>query len=304
LRACLTFLLGFSLSADALAACDAPITNAQVQASVKSAETAFARVDIDRFLAATDTLQVQVPCVAEPLTPELSAAVHRMYGLRMWVARQPDRAQLAFAAARRIDGAYKFPTTMVPASHPVLKDWSARAATTPTEAVPSPVQGWVRFDGARSLDRPVELPTIAQLSEPDGDIVETAYLWPGVSMLVYDSVATKPAPSVSSTPAPSTTAPTTASLAPPKPTATVVKPKRSGRTAAVGLGVAAGGALLASGGVYAMAMQTEAVWADPATPMSDLASLRETTNRRVATAGGLAVVAAGAGVGALVAGSF
>ena len=71
-------------------------------------------------------------CVSEPVPRNVAAAVHRMTGLRGFVDRDPDRSTKAFAAGRYLEPAYKFPATLVPEGHPVLRDyeaaWGARDA--------------------------------------------------------------------------------------------------------------------------------------------------------------------------------
>lgn len=294
----LVLILTCLIAAPAQAACDALVPVADLRATVKTAESAFARVDVDRFLAASSRLEVQVPCLGEPAPPDLVAAVHRITGLRAFVGRNNERAQLAFASARAVAPDYRFPETMLPPGHPALADYVALAPTGATEPVPPPAQGELRFDGQPGFERPAERPTLVQLLDPGEAVVETAYLWPGVGMLLYDTAAVAVSVPAAALEAPAP--PPLEVVPPPRP-----RPARQGPNGAkIGLFAGAGGAAVAAGLLYGLASSAEATWADPTTPYEDLGALRARTNTLATAASGCAVVAAGTGVGAVLVGRF
>ncbi len=254
------------------------------------AETAFGATKVDEFQAAIAEIDALIPCLMEPVDPELAAFVHRMRGLGAFIERDQDRAREAFAAARSLQPDYSWPETLIPWGHPLLGLYSSlEIEEAEFETVKTPSVGWVYLDGRPSEPRPLEWPAILQVSDGDGAIQLSAYLWPDQPMPDYGldepvALAPEPVPTTVEEPViPSSVA----------ATSTTVRTGPRGWMLAT-----AGGAVVASGVLYAMAARSSDQYWDPTTPYDDLDAARGRTNGLVLASAGAAGVAVGTGVAA------
>src|SRR5688572_19383475 len=106
-------MLTHLLASLASAACEAPTSTADLEAALLEARRSLERLDTTAFVTATDRVDAVVPCLGEPMTPHLAAEVHRTKGIRAVTERNPDASRY-FAAARSLEPAYKFPSTLIP----------------------------------------------------------------------------------------------------------------------------------------------------------------------------------------------
>lgn len=179
-------LVGLALAGTSDKACPAPVTAAELQQSLQEAETAYSRLDVEAFSDAMDQASFQVPCLAEAVDTGLVARVHRMEGLRQYVALSEERAVQAFAAARAADPTYVIPTWLVPDGHELRQLYGQMPLQNgEIEEVPAPLAGGLRFDGQAASARPARWPTLVQVLDPDGRTVASAYLFPGDALPPY-----------------------------------------------------------------------------------------------------------------------
>ena len=261
-----------------------------MRSAAERAETAFGATRVAEFQAAIQELDVLVPCLMEPVDPELAALVHRMMGLGSFIERDQDRAREAFAAARVLQPDFSWPETLIPWGHPLLGLYQANPIDGGTfQTVPTPAAGWVYMDGRPSEPRPLEWPAILQVSDAEGAIQLSAYLWPDQPLPDY---GVEPVTELLPVPVPS------ADLQPGIPvtvaaTSTTVRtgPRRW-------MLVTAGGAVAASGVLYALAARSNDTYWDPNTPYAELDAARSRTNGLVLASAGVAGVALGTGVAA------
>ncbi len=260
------------------AACE-PITASAFVATLTEAESAFAALDIEGFLAQSEAAREQLPCLVDIAPPGLAAQIHRVEGLRAFGERSVDAVRY-FAAARSIEPAYTFPVDVAPAGSPLLDDYFAlNMESHQREPVPAASDGAVSFDGAAQSLRPTAWPTLFQWVDAGGVVRVTAYVRVGDVLPVYPALVP---PVVSSS---------TGSNPPPtSSTVTRVRP-------AWPLAVGAGAAALGAAGLYAGAAGSRAAWSDPATPDARLDPLKHRTNALVVASGVSAVAAVGLGVG-------
>ncbi len=264
-----------------------------LQAAASQAELAFEATKVDEFLGATDDLVRLVPCMLEPVEPAMAAHVHRMMGLRSFVQRNQDQARQAFAASRVLEPEFTWPEELIPWGHPLLAiyaalDTEAAAFETP----PAPEAGWVYMDGRPSEPRPLEWPTIMQVSDGEGAIQLSSYLWPSQPLPDYGTTSTVSvvAPAAAGDSTSASDIPITGAA-----TATTVRNGPRGWAIAT-----AGGAAVASGVLYALAARSGQDYQDPATPYADLEATRRRTNGLVLASAGAAGVAVGTGVAAFI----
>src|SRR5688500_15029340 len=111
-------MLTLLLAPLAAAQCDGPTSTADLEAALLDARRSLERLDGTAFGAATDRIDAVLPCLGEPMSRHLAAEVHRTKGIRAVTERSPDASRY-FAAARTIEPAYKFPSTLIPEGNPV-----------------------------------------------------------------------------------------------------------------------------------------------------------------------------------------
>ncbi|TNE90902.1 MAG: hypothetical protein EP330_07005 [Deltaproteobacteria bacterium] len=266
-----TLLAMLLLPGLAWAGCDETTTAGQLRDSLSDAERAFAELDIASFQAATDRMRAQLPCVREVVPDEVIATTHRFEGLRRFADNDAEGAALAFAASRSLDPAYVLPEALVPLGNPVRTLYEGIDTTEPAVTwAPPPLEGHLRFDGAKDAQRPAEWPTLFQRFDGDGVNVDTAYLWPEDALPAYEARLV---------------------LAP--------KTRRMLPWVAV-----ASAATIGAVTTYGMAFSKRGTFLDPETPATELPGLQKQNHTLTLASGVLGGVALGAGAGAVVTGVF
>jgi hypothetical protein len=164
--------------------CAEASTTVQLAATLDAAEAAWIGADEARFLLTMEEAVLQLPCVTDPVEPSLAARYHRDLGLWLFASQQPELAQAAFAAARRVSPDQGLPLDMAPEGHPVRTIFVASSPDTDLQPAPRPVGGQVLFDGSPG-DRPTQVNAIFQL-EVDGSASLTQYLQPDSELPAYE----------------------------------------------------------------------------------------------------------------------
>ncbi len=254
-----------------------PANTALLEESILQAEAAFEEMNLEAYTIAVRVASSMLVCTTDPIPRALAARVHRMTGLDRFVARDEERARIAFAAARAIEPGYQFPPELLPEGHPAQTLYQALPPRGASVRVARPAAGTLLFDGIESLDRPTERPTVLQRLDDAGVVAETLYLWPedAPGWLMPE----QPAPVARSRHG---------------------ADQRSQRVTGwslIGTAVAAG---LSSAALYRVAREESTVYWDPQTPAGELDALRDRVNTHQGLALGAAALGLGAGVGATV----
>lgn len=264
-------LLALRWAAPAHAACDAPTDSDVVTASADRAEVHFAALDVESFLADVGQARQDVTCLDEALSRSLAARLHRLDGLARFVSRDRTGAQASFAAARAIEPAYRFPTSLVPDDNPVLEAFVAiDPSTVDVAEAPSPADGYLMIDGSGTLAYRPALPLVVQRFTADGTVADTRWLAPGEAWPVYD-VGRGAAPA-------------------------------GRRSARAPLLVAAGASAVTSGALYGLAWGSHRNWADSEAAPDQLDAYRRQTNALTVGSGAAVLVAVALGGVALAVG--
>jgi len=174
-----------ALIAFAHAACPAPTTALDLERRLTKAEQGFAEIDPVGLRAALEQARETLPCMGEAVTPGVAARLHRAEGLAALDANNRALAEQAFAAARAVEPDFALPSAY--ATETVRDIYMAvdpaRGATQP---LGKPKAGSVRLDGVEARARPLERPTVFQRLGPTGEVIETAYLLPGMPVPAYE----------------------------------------------------------------------------------------------------------------------
>ncbi len=249
-------LTGVGLAQEPASPCATPASTSDLVGAMEVAENAWSMADAAGFQAATVSIGSLVPCINEPITRSTAARVHRVQGMNYFLQRDPERMQLAFAAARYVQPGWIWPADLVPADHPVQEQYVAKGIDNPAlERTLMPKEGTSWFDGRETLDRPLDWPAIHQHVADDGSVQGTWLLWPG------DTVPDYPRRAVNDK------------------TARTEDPTKRGARAPMLIGAGAG--YVVSGLLYGLAASSNAKYHDPQTQsVDDLDKYRKATNGR------------------------
>jgi len=266
--------------------CERRLSTSELDSMLAEARRSLEKLDTQLFVETTDALDLAIPCLGEPLTGHLAAEIHRTKGIRAVSERDPQ-APWVFAAARAIEPAYKFPSTLIPDNHPVRLAYAQVDLSKGQVAPLRPAsEGTLTLDGRQNAWRPMDWPTVAQYLGPDGAVVWTTYLRPGMPMPAY--------PEQAETPAPTAVNPLLIGSDLPPTVETHRNPKVPFAIAAISSAVLTGVLLTAAG-------MSEAEFNDPDTPDQDLDALRTRTNAFTIAGGLTGAATIGFGIGIVVA---
>jgi hypothetical protein len=168
------------------APCPEPQALGPLEVELEAAERKLGDLDSDGFLADTADLSARIGCLAEPVEPTRAAHLHRVFGLRAYLARQEEDAKAAFGSARDADPTYVFPFWLVPERHEIRELYAASEPDLTHFPVLPAKSGVLLFDGEESTDRPRFRPTLVQVLDDDGNVVRSAWIRPTDLMPEYD----------------------------------------------------------------------------------------------------------------------
>lgn len=259
--------------------CAAPATQANLAGALLRAESAFGALDVEAFTRSMDDAIFLVPCLAEPVDVTQAARLHRLQGIRQFVANEEERAVASFAAARAIDPTYQLPVWLVPEGSAIRDLYGRMPVENGTKAlVPAPVEGTLRFDGVESLERPTSWSSFVHVLDGHGAVLESAYLFPGDAMPSYTAA---PEPVEATAPA-------------------IASSTRASHRLGFNLIGASVGSAVCAGVLYGVAANSAANFeaSHPDWSESDLLASRSRTNNLVVASGALGAIAAGVGLSA------
>jgi hypothetical protein len=250
---------------------------AGVGARLDRAERAYRDLEIETFQADAAALRTGLACLDEPLDAVTAARIHRLFGVLAFGERDQELALLSFEAAHRAAPAMGLSELLVPDGHPMTALYAA--ATTQAleiEPVAEPREGVVTFDGIAE-GRPQGIPTVFQ--HTTSGAAETALLAATEATPVFDVTA----PVVEST--------------------LQRAPRVRNRAALVPLAVGAGASAVATGVLYGLGSSARADYFEADT-REEMETLRARTNTFAISSTVTGTLAVGAGLGALVVGSW
>lgn len=269
----LPLLLPLLVTGQAAAApCPGPTLLDDFEAHARAGERAFAAMDLPGLTRARQEALDGLPCLQERVTLPVAAEFHRMMAMAAFTQGDEKQVRAEFHAARRLDPGHLIPATVAPAGHPLTQLYDAAVedpeAGRALEPVIPPVGGMAAVDGADNGLRAVGLSAIIQTFGPEGGLERTVFVMPG-----------EPTPAFG-----------------PLPLELAQRKRRR-----LVLGVSAGVAGLAAGGLWAGGLVTEAQFSDLSDPVDDqdLRALRVRNNALMTGAYSAAAITAGLG-GALV----
>lgn len=267
-------LLASVLPSAAAATCPDEAGADVLRDDLRAAEAAYTELDVDGFTRSVDAAAILLPCLEEPIGPDLAAWYHRVFGIRLYVARDGGRAAEALAAARILDPDHTFSEDLLPIGHPIRSRYEAVDPESGlTRRVAEPLSGQLLFDGIPGRERPSDRSTIVQLVDEAGEITATSYAF-----------TTDPLP----------------------PYAAKAMPRRGPFKPNIPSLVVAGSATAVALGLYGGALASEAAFKRTGVDrdLEDLERLRRQTNGLVWSSVGVGAVALGGLIGTFAFGTF
>ncbi len=151
------------------------------------ADGALAASDVAAFRASLQGAALLLPCLAEPMRPEVAAEYHRLEGIFHFVQGDREAALQSLAAARRLAPESGLEGAPFAAEHPLALTWATLPSTAPrTRRAAPPREGALLFDGQEAGPYPSRQATMAQLVTDDGAVVWTARVLPGRELPSYE----------------------------------------------------------------------------------------------------------------------
>ncbi len=240
--------------------------------AVSAGDAAFADMDEDGFRASRDRVLAALPCLGDGITPGQAALVHRTQALGLFLDRDHAGAVASFRSVLASSPDYRLAEDLAPPGHPMRVHFEVAEGTVPVPeaALPVPTSGWIQVDGHTAATAPVDRPWVYQRFDAGGGVLDTALVRPGAPPPVYEARAEKR--------------------------------ERAGINAP--LAATAGAAAVASGAFYLASRASYDRFFDPTTAPGQLDTLRARTNTYGWLSAGAGLVAAGAGAGAFLAGTW
>jgi len=166
--------------------CPTAPTNADIGALLDSADAALNEADVDGFQTTIQKVALNVPCLSEPITPELAARLHAFQGIRHYVAGETDQATGAFFASRVLNPDTSLPAALFPDGHEIHGVFNDTPVDTARSSrLPGPKDGKLLIDGEATTGKPLERPFVAQ--RVDGEtVLDTRYLGIDEAVINYD----------------------------------------------------------------------------------------------------------------------
>jgi len=163
-----------------------------ISALITESETEYPKFEAGAFPEVSFRVVDEIVCLEGLADPLFVARAHRVLALRARVVDRDDvRARQGFAAARRLDPNYVMPTQMVAIRDPERAEYLAiPVEMITTTTVHQPTEASVWFDGEQTRERPSNVPTLMQLTNQAGQVVESHYLWPSDPTPAYLKVST------------------------------------------------------------------------------------------------------------------
>lgn len=263
MRILTTLILSLPLGAAHAFECAEPVPPKALDKALEGAEKAFADLDDVGFRdRVNEVAGILLPCVSQALPPATAARYHRVMALHLFTIGDEASARSALDAAKLADPTYVFEASLLPDSHPLVEHYTGSEPDDKTRNVPEPRVGSIAFDGTVDRARSKTLPALVQLFDEQGLSQSTGYLGPRESLPPYRAI--------------------------PRQRTTLI--------------LSSGGALVASGTLYALAWAQRgnllAAAQDPTTGKDTLDSKRNRTNALVLGSSAFLGISIGTGVGA------
>jgi hypothetical protein len=169
-------ILLFSAAATAQSVCTELHTTTDFSTSIDAATMAFVQRDTDKLNVHIERLEEMLPCLDSPIESKISARFHLTEGLYFSISGEKLKAQQSFAISKAVDSNVEFPDYIYPKGHPIQVSFENTPPANRKDVSANEGQTWY-FDGLENVGRPIDTPTIFQVTEKD-EVIYSRYLTP------------------------------------------------------------------------------------------------------------------------------
>lgn len=157
--------------------CDGPAASAdQIEAGIGRVEAAWTAMDPAGVQRHGADLRSLVACADTPLSPALSARIHRGLGLMAVTRGEQEAAAAAFASARASDPSLALTDAIAPAGSVVARLYERPFEELPSVPLRRPATGTLFVDGRRSRAVAPARPLVLQHLAPGGEVAGSWWL--------------------------------------------------------------------------------------------------------------------------------
>lgn len=180
------FLIGLTAPEFAWGSCKQAYSPSELSLLSRNGEQAILELNVEKLLIDANRARQEVlPCISGPIKPTEAAAFHRLMAFEAITQYNAARVRAEFHAARMLDPGYRFPDEMAEGELIRLYEESLEAPDGELERVYPPENGWITVGGVRNAPRPKKTPTIVQVFDASGTILETRYFQPGEELPMW-----------------------------------------------------------------------------------------------------------------------
>jgi hypothetical protein len=268
-------------------ACPERVSGAELARHISQADVAFAKMDAEGFRAARWQADVSIPCLSSAVQVGQAAAFYRMQALGAFMDQEHAKTVGWFKSVFAVAPQYVLPEALAPTGHPLRIDFEVAQDTVRIDGDPvrRPAAGLIRVDGKVASELPRDRPYLWQQADADGQALRTQVVLPGMKPPDYKTAR--------------------GNQKPPSSVGRYTKVKRGGGPGmSIPLITIAGVSAIASGISYGVASSRAQRFWDRSTPDGQLAGLRDQTNTWAWVSAGTGTVAIGAGVAAVISGTW
>ena len=159
----LVWLVAVWTSVAVAADCPAPTSQIDISTMLARAEVSYRDLDSDGFHSHLDSAMLDLPCLADVLTTDTAATIHRVQAVAMYGRGNSGATITAFASANAVDPEGGLPDDLVPDGHE-LQVLSRSLLNSDTTRLDLPAaRTRIVIDGETTRVWPTERPVIAQI---------------------------------------------------------------------------------------------------------------------------------------------
>ncbi len=167
-------LLLLALLTPLRAAC--PASAWDLSARADRAVAAYERLEVERFQAEALELSLELPCLAEPASPEAAARVHLVVALNAWTQRDEDRVHEALRGLLSLQPDYQPGVSLAPEGSGLAAAFERAREAGPGSSASIPGLPLV-VDGHPRAPLPTDRAAVVQWNVESG--LQSRYAWAG-----------------------------------------------------------------------------------------------------------------------------
>ena len=158
-----------------------------LESNIQAAQTAYVGLDVGEFQRAMTEVDYLLPCLTEPVSPQLAAELHRIRAIGQYVDGKREAVAASLSAARSLEPDYSFSTDVLPEGFELRLMYEATVPSTEGSRLPRPGRDTTLYiDGSAARLRP-DRAALLQIAGASG-VSDSHYLLPAEPLPDYPGV--------------------------------------------------------------------------------------------------------------------